>query len=87
MYDVNERTIEINISVSFEILMKAKGYVQVPCDLEKMIRDLLQFRLENDVENIIKTLGIIQKRLSPNRDIQKGILVLSGVDRYSNGKY
>lgn len=89
MYDVNERTIEINISVSFEILMKAKGYVQVPCDLEKMIRELLQFGLENDVENIIKTLGIIRERLSPNRDIQKGMLLLSGidVDRCGNGNY
>lgn len=85
MYDVNERTRGFNISVSFEILMKTKDYV--PCDVEKMIRELLQFGLENDVENVIKTLGIIRERMSPNRDIQKGMLLLSGVDRYSNGDY
>ena len=84
MYDVNERTRGFNISVSFEILMKTKDYI--PCDVKKMICDLLQFGLENDVENVIKTLGIIRERLSPNRDIQKGMLLLSGIDRYS-GNY
>ena len=84
MYDVNERTRGFNISVSFEILMKTKDYV--PCDVEKMIRELLQFGLDNDVENVIKTLGVIRERLSPNRDIQKGMLLLSGIDRYS-GNY
>lgn len=78
MYDVNERTRGFNISVSFEILMKTKDYV--PCYVEKMIRELLQFGLDNDVENVIKTLGVIRERLSPNRDIQKGMLLLSGID-------
>ena len=63
MYDVNAGTREIKISVSFEILMKTRGYV--PSDVEKMIRELLEFGAEKEVENVIKTLGIIQKRLPP----------------------
>ena len=78
MYDVNARTREINISVSFEISMKTRGYV--PSDVEKMIRELLEFGMENDVENVIKTLGIIQKRLPPYNDIRKGRLSLSRID-------
>ena len=78
MYDVNARTREINISVSFEMLMKTRDYI--PYDVEEMIRELLQFGLENDVENVIKTLGVIQERLSPNRDIREGMLLLSRID-------
>lgn len=78
MYDVNVRTREINISVSFEILMKTRG--QVPCDVEDMIRELLEFGMENDVENVIKTLGIIQKRLPPYNDIRKGRLFRCRID-------
>lgn len=78
MYDVNAGTREIKISVSFEILMKTRGYV--PSDVEKMIRELLEFGAENEVENVIKTLGIIQKRLPPYNDIRKGRLSFSGID-------